>query len=91
MSEGGEPSAPATPGLIPLSYTTPWDAARRLYWQSPHRRLHYALQAGRQTCCMATGQIRHPLAGGGDQLLSRWCAASSGVAQFSMLHNTLIR
>ncbi len=27
MSEGGEPSAPATPGLIPLSYTTPWDAA----------------------------------------------------------------
>ena len=27
MSEGGEPSAPATPGLIPLSYTTPRDAA----------------------------------------------------------------
>jgi len=27
MSEGGEPSAPATPGLTPLSYTTPWDAA----------------------------------------------------------------
>ena len=26
MSEGGEPSAPATPGLTPLSYTTPWDA-----------------------------------------------------------------
>jgi hypothetical protein len=26
-SEGGEPSAPATPGLILLSYTTPWDAA----------------------------------------------------------------
>jgi putative transposase len=29
-SEGGEPSAPATPGLILLSYTTPWDAARAL-------------------------------------------------------------
>jgi hypothetical protein len=28
-SEGGEPSAPATPGLIPLSYTTGWDAAER--------------------------------------------------------------
>jgi len=27
MSEGGEPSALATPGLILLSYTTPWDAA----------------------------------------------------------------
>jgi len=26
-SEGGEPSAPATPGLILLSYTTPWDVA----------------------------------------------------------------
>jgi hypothetical protein len=26
-SEGGEPSAPATPGLILLSYTTCWDAA----------------------------------------------------------------
>jgi len=25
--EGGEPSAPATPGLIPPSYTTCWDAA----------------------------------------------------------------
>jgi hypothetical protein len=28
MSEGGEPSALATPGLILLSYTTPWDAAQ---------------------------------------------------------------
>jgi superfamily I DNA and RNA helicase len=27
MSEGGEPSAPATPGLLLLSYTTPRDAA----------------------------------------------------------------
>ncbi len=27
MSEGGEPSAPATPVLLLLSYTTPWDAA----------------------------------------------------------------
>jgi hypothetical protein len=27
ISEGGEPSAPATPGLILPSYTTPWDAA----------------------------------------------------------------
>jgi hypothetical protein len=27
-SEGGEPSAPATPGLILLSYTTCWDAAQ---------------------------------------------------------------
>ena len=27
MSEGGEPSAPATPGLLHLSYTTPRDAA----------------------------------------------------------------
>ena len=26
-TEGVEPSAPATPGLTPLSYTTPWDAA----------------------------------------------------------------
>lgn len=26
-SEGGEPSAPATPGLLLPSYTTPWDAA----------------------------------------------------------------
>jgi hypothetical protein len=26
-SEEGEPSAPATPGLILPSYTTPWDAA----------------------------------------------------------------
>lgn len=26
-TEGVEPSAPATPGLIPPSYTTPWDAA----------------------------------------------------------------
>jgi hypothetical protein len=26
-SEEGEPSAPATPGLLLLSYTTPWDAA----------------------------------------------------------------
>jgi hypothetical protein len=26
-SEGGEPSAPATPGLILLCYTTQWDAA----------------------------------------------------------------
>jgi hypothetical protein len=25
--KGGEPSAPATPGLIPPSYTTCWDAA----------------------------------------------------------------
>ena len=25
--EGGEPSAPATPGLTPPSYTTCWDAA----------------------------------------------------------------
>jgi hypothetical protein len=31
MSEGGEPSAPATPGLILLSYTTPWDAAPRAH------------------------------------------------------------
>ncbi len=29
MSEGGEPSAPATPGLLLLSYTTPRDAAPR--------------------------------------------------------------
>jgi len=29
-SEGGEPSAPATPGLILPSYTTPWDAAEAL-------------------------------------------------------------
>ena len=28
MSEGGEPSAPATPGLLLLSYTTPRDAAQ---------------------------------------------------------------
>jgi hypothetical protein len=27
MSEGVEPSAPATPGLLLLSYTTPRDAA----------------------------------------------------------------
>ena len=27
-TEGGEPSAPATPGLILPSYTTPWDAAQ---------------------------------------------------------------
>jgi hypothetical protein len=27
MSEGGEPSAPATPVLLRLSYTTPRDAA----------------------------------------------------------------
>jgi hypothetical protein len=26
-TEGGEPSAPATPGLLLLSYTTPRDAA----------------------------------------------------------------
>jgi hypothetical protein len=26
-TEGGEPSAPATPGLLLLSYTTPWGAA----------------------------------------------------------------
>jgi len=30
MSEGGEPSAPATPGLLLPSYTTPWDAALAL-------------------------------------------------------------
>jgi len=30
MSEGGEPSAPALPGLTPLSYTTPWAAAEPL-------------------------------------------------------------
>lgn len=32
MSEGGEPSAPATPGLLLLSYTTPRDAALLRDW-----------------------------------------------------------
>jgi hypothetical protein len=31
-TEGVEPSAPATPGLIPPSYTTPWDAAINIYF-----------------------------------------------------------
>ena len=30
-SEGGEPSAPATPGLILPSYTTCWDSASELF------------------------------------------------------------
>jgi hypothetical protein len=37
MSEGGEPSAPATPGLIPLSYTTPWNAAEGKIGQGKRR------------------------------------------------------
>ncbi len=32
---------------------------------------------------MGAGPFRQPPAGGGSQRLSRWCAASSGVAQFS--------
>ena len=51
MSEGGEPSAPATPGLILLSYTTPWDAAE----------LEVAAVLGaRAAYVVATGQAELP-------------------------------
>jgi hypothetical protein len=35
MFEGGEPSAPATPGLLLLSYTTPRDAAEPSRFAEP--------------------------------------------------------
>jgi hypothetical protein len=46
MSEGGEPSAPATPGLLLLSYTTPRDAAIRHSWEELKRTIsEYDLSA----------------------------------------------
>ena len=60
MSEGGEPSAPATPGLIPLSYTTPWDAAlKRTQIELTGNEICSLLEIKRlpQTWQLASGQV----------------------------------